>query len=457
MILSKQQLITLALDEEEKKAKTSGLVYQNVVKLRIMAFKKMSHHAWLNELESLGWMKVPQGKVKANLPEKKKEGEEEEKKKEEEEDEQSKLSPRQELVILSRLRADPDKLALAKHGYILKVPTPAEVAEAKAGVEAAHGWESCDRCQSRFQVFPGRREDGELASGGECRHHWGKPYRPSHESKSDGRRYGCCHEDVGATLGCTKTARHVFKASDRKRMASVLQFVETPANADLPADRAVCVDCEMCYTVHGMELVRVTATSWPGGDEILDVLVRPMGEILDLNTNFSGITPRQLADARPYEELTMPTSTSPTGTNPTNEKDEEDGPSVHLRIVSSPAAARDLLFKHIGPQTPLIGHALENDLAAMRIIHPYLVDSVLVFLHQHGLPYRYRLQMLVRKYLDKDIQMGGKVGHDSKEDARAAGDLIRYAVAREWRQLRGQGWSFDPDNDVLLCPSPPQL
>lgn len=235
-------------------------------------------------------------------------------------------------------------------------------------------------------------------------------------------------------------------------MASVLQFEETPPNANIPSGRAICLDCEMCFTVYGMELIRMTATAWPGGEDVLDVLVRPMGEILDLNTRFSGITPQQLASARPYNEdtalRTQNASTDSTNTNSTK-------PPSSLPIVSSPAAARALLYTQISPETTIIGHALENDLGATRLIHPHIVDSALLFPHRFGLPYRNSLKMLARRHLDIEIQAasldietgtdasGGIVGHDSKEDAKVAGELIRCVIFKEWKRMERDGWCFD--------------
>ncbi len=251
--------------------------------------------------------------------------------------------------------------------------------------------------------------------------------------------------------GCATAERHVFKAGEVKRMAAVLQFEETPSNADVPAGRAVCLDCEMCYTVFGMELVRVTVTAWQSGDELLDVLVRPMGEILDLNTRFSGITAQQMAHARPY-------GAEETNAQSTNGATEiKNSSSASLRIVESPAAARQLVFSLINSQTPIIGHALENDLGALRLIHSTLVDTALLFPHRAGLPWRNSLKMLARRHLDWDIQVTGKtatgnhVGHDSKEDANAAGELVRWAVGNEWRKLKRQGWTWDETGK--LCPS----
>ncbi|KAL9626276.1 MAG: hypothetical protein Q9164_007911, partial [Protoblastenia rupestris] len=53
-------------------------------------------------------------------------------------------------------------------------------------------------------------------------------------------------------------------------------------------------------------------------------------------------------------------------------------------------------------------------------------------------------------HLERDIQMGGAAGHDSKEDARAAGELVRLRVAETWKRMKGDGWKFKEDE--LLPP-----
>ncbi len=37
--------------------------------------------------------------------------------------------------------------------------------------------------------------------------------------------------------------------------------------------------------------------------------------------------------------------------------------------------------------------------------------------------------------------MAGSQGHDSKEDARAAGDLVRLKVAESWKMMKRDGWT----------------
>lgn len=60
--------------------------------------------------------------------------------------------------------------------------------------------------------------------------------------------------------------------------------------------------------------------------------------------------------------------------------------------------------------------------------------------------------MLMRRHLDKNIQMGGAQGHDSKEDARAAGELVRLKVAEMWKGLMREGWSVR--DGVFFPPRP---
>jgi hypothetical protein len=122
----------------------------------------------------------------------------------------------------------------------------------------------------------------------------------------------------------------------------------------------------------------------------------------------------------------------------TNSDPQEHG----LHKVESPAAARKLLFDLISPDTPLLGHAIDNDLNVVRIIHPCVVDTVLLYPHPRGLPVRFGLKVLSYKYLGRGIQMAGADGHDSKEDAVATGDLITKKVIEKWKVMQHDGWKF---------------
>ncbi|EPE05684.1 rna exonuclease 3 [Ophiostoma piceae UAMH 11346] len=340
------------------------------------------------------------------------------------------LPPEQEFVLLEKHFLTPID-GLAHHGYVPRIPSSQDIQNARDAEEANQGWEQCDRCQSRFQVFPGRREtDGALASGGQCQHHPGRYNRGT-------QIYSCCNESADLSVGCEIGANHVFKSKDPKRMAALWNFVETPANPNVPVDQAVCFDCEMAYTVNGMEVVRLTVTSWPEGEKMLDVLVRPKGEIIDLNSRYSGIWPKDIVKAIPFTGTSAKTLAEGHGKGKTVESSSE---RPALPIVASPEVARSLFHSLIRPETVLIGHALENDLNTMRMVHPRLSDTVLLFPHPKGLPIRNGLRVLAREHMGRLIQAATLTGHDSAEDARAAGDLVRTKIKAKWDSMQLQGW-----------------
>jgi len=345
------------------------------------------------------------------------------------------LSPTEEATLLLDLLAKQD--GLAKYGFVTAQLSTADIEKARQGVEAAQNWEQCDRCHTRFQVFPGRRaEDGALTTGGVCRYHPAKPRRPPAQNNADRSYkesiYGCCNESVGTSVGCTTAETHVFKVSDPKRLALIMPFDSTPENPPLVDKKtAVCFDCEMGYTTQGMELIRLTATSWPSGASLLDTLVRPLGEILDLNSRFSGVWPSDFTSAALNVSPDRPQCLG-----------KEDLPTPTLGFASSPVVARSQLFDLIAPTTPLIGHALENDLNAVRIIHPSIVDTCILYPHPRGLPVRHGLKHLMKKHLDRDVQQDGGRGHDSAEDARSAGDLVRLKVGEMWKGMKRDGCKF---------------
>ncbi|KAI9928950.1 hypothetical protein ASPWEDRAFT_103020 [Aspergillus wentii DTO 134E9] len=417
LVLSPNELVTMALDEEEKAAKDNPSIYSNVIKLRIVKLSKMSKDDWASEVKAhlntryykLEPIQQPQKQKVLTTG----------------------LTTKEELAIVSKLITPLH--GLEQFGYVTKPPTEEEVSSAEKGVVESKGWEKCDRCGGRFQVFPGRREDGSLTTGGQCTYHPGKPIYPprkqtDHITGPRDTYYSCCNESIGTSSGCTKGNTHVFKVSETKRLASVLQFEKTPEQSNKGSRQPVCFDCEMGYTTMGLELIRLTAVSWPQGKQLLDVLVRPMGEVLDLNSRFSGVFPEHYANAIPYG---------------TPIPEISDGEATRLHVVESPTAARALLFELIQPDTPLIGHAIDNDLNACRIIHPTIIDTVILYPHPRGLPIRMSLKALCKKHLDRDIQTGGNRGHDSKEDAIATGDLVRVKASETWKTLKAKGWQIE--------------
>ncbi|KAF2648321.1 hypothetical protein K491DRAFT_699005 [Lophiostoma macrostomum CBS 122681] len=411
--LTDNQLNKLAVDEEEQTAVQNKTVYENVLKQRLVTLKKMDVSTWTKEREDAI------AKEKGDLPA-------EEKPKPVE----SGLTPEQEVQFLSRLTADPVDLCLDKHGYVIQKPTDAEIEETEEALKLADFYEVCERCKTRFQAFPDRRlEDGALTTQGKCTHHWGRKEFP----KRQDAKYTCCHEPIGSP-GCVVGDTHVFKVSEAKRLSAIMPFIETPENEDVSLNTAVCFDCEMSYTTRGLELIRLTALAWPSHKPVLDVLVRPLGHVLDLNTRFSGVTRAQFLNAKPHDPA-----------NPVFDSND-------LRIVGTPHRARALFCQLISPKTPVLGHAIDNDLNTIRLIHPTIIDTVLLYPHPAGLPIRNGLRSLAQRYLGLKIQQAGADGHDSHEDARATGELVRLKVAKEWRKLRTDGWQWHEGTPI---PPPP--
>ncbi|KAG9690825.1 hypothetical protein KCU95_g7482, partial [Aureobasidium melanogenum] len=444
LTMTSDELIRVALDEEEKTARENHKIYANVIKMRVAALKKMAVDEWIAHV--IATIRVDLQETQAKLPPPIDTG----------------LPLDQEHIVLPHLITD--QTNLAKHGYVPTPPSDEEIAEAKAGVTASLNYEVCDRCKSRFRVFEERREeDGALTTNGPCTYHWAKPFTPRRE-KTDAIKgpkeaiYPCCQEPQG-TPGCTQCETHVFKVSEGKRLASILPFIYTPENPkpakgpDGKSPNAVTFDCEMGYTVFGLELIRLTAVSWPEGHSLIDVLVRPQGTILDLNTRWSGVTPEMYSSAVPYEEkMAMDALLPPPPPGKAASLPLDSPANGPLPIVSGLAAARDLLCSFLTPNTPLIGHGIENDLNVTRLCHPTIIDTIILFLHPRGLPFRFGLKMLTKRHLGRDIQMGGASGHDSLEDARATGDLVRFAVGQRFKRLQREGWML---NDGVLMPPLP--
>lgn len=110
------------------------------------------------------------------------------------------------------------------------------------------------------------------------------------------------------------------------------------------------------------------------------------------------------------------------------------------------ASVRKALDGIINSETIIIGHALDNDLKTLRMIHHRCVDTASLYPHKFGPPYKRALRDLYvtsiflsippfdlypfyrsREHLGITIQAGGAtVGHSSLEDSIATLDLVRY-------------------------------
>ena len=71
---------------------------------------------------------------------------------------------------------------------------------------------------------------------------------------------------------------------------------------------------------------------------------------------------------------------------------------IYAQAVLPLAAVRQSLDALINSNTIMIGHALENDLKTLRMIHHRCVDTAIMFPHPAGPPFRRALRVL---YVDK--------------------------------------------------------
>nr|CAG4643740.1 EOG090X01LQ [Lepidurus arcticus] len=258
----------------------------------------------------------------------------------------------------------------------------------KATAGAPKNQRTCDRCTKNYYVdskgVPLREET--------CVFHWGKPFTFRGQTQ-----YSCCKGEQNSE-GCEVSKYHICESFDADNLRGYMATFSKPAPAD--GNYGVfALDCEMCYTTEGNELTRVTVVD-SQCRTVYETLVKPEHPLLDCNTRFSGIT-------------------------------EEDLRPVKTTIRDVQAA----LLSMFSDKTILIGHSLDSDLRALKLIHKTVIDTSIVFPHKMGLPYRRALRNLCVDFLKKLIQ-NDEGGHDSAEDAIACMELMMWKMKEDLKMLR---------------------
>lgn len=248
----------------------------------------------------------------------------------------------------------------------------------------------CVRCGKRFMVYP----NGTYAHKEECIYHWGKAWKKKIAGYIE-TRYTCCQGDLGAE-GCQVAKYHVHESNKWENRTGYLRTL--PCSPVIDGDYGVyAMDCEMVYTQGGQELARVTVTDCDN-NSVYETLVRPDRKVIDFNTRFSGITAEDM-----------------------------EGVTTTIRDVQA------VLLSLFTEKTILIGHSLESDLSAVKIIHDTVVDTAVVFPHRLGPPYKRALKTLMAEYLKKIIQ-DDVGGHDSQEDAISCMELMQWRIKEDARK-----------------------
>ncbi|KAH3684625.1 hypothetical protein WICPIJ_004381 [Wickerhamomyces pijperi] len=243
----------------------------------------------------------------------------------------------------------------------------------------------CNRCKTSFQ--------GKNQTNTSCSFHERKKYK----SSSNAKHWECCDQIVGESQGCKSADFHVFKVSTAQELHDLIPFVKTPSFKHKLENKhkMIGLDCEMGYTTKGLELIRLTIVDYLDPKVTLfDELIKPSGKILDLNTLWSGVT-----------------------SIPDNAKTLNQ---LHKELFEGSSDGKKQAL--ITDETVIVGHGLENDLNALRIVHPLVVDSSL--LYPKGLDWKYSLKDLSMLINGVNIQ-SGNAGHSSEEDSIAAINVIK--------------------------------
>ncbi|GJD03395.1 RNA exonuclease [Colletotrichum higginsianum] len=247
----------------------------------------------------------------------------------------------------------------------------------------------------------------------------------------------------------------------------------SPSSPPSPTPRpAVAIDCEMGTAYDGeSELIRVTLVDYFSSEILLDSLVYPQVAMQHYNTKWSGVSRQQMNDARAKGKC----------------------------ITGGLDAVRAAVWRWVGPDTVVVGHAVHNDLASLRWIHPLVVDSLLLATAARAerekreqeeeearneaaaaaaackggvdedlisfarldiasredrektsaqdvakekikgkrKPGGLSLKALTAEMFDRQIQKG-RTGHDSLEDALAARDIVHWFVMQRSAEMQSQ-------------------
>lgn len=242
----------------------------------------------------------------------------------------------------------------------------------------------CDRCKIPYKV-DGNRIPINLTR---CIYHPGHLWKDGKKNSAE-RKYSCCKGDQAAG-GCSSSEYHVNKGEGERENLLGFQMTRDKPEKDPNNHGIYALDCEMSYTTVGLELTRVTVVDHKF-DVIYEKLVKPKNFVLDYNSKYSGINEGDLD----YVDTTL-----------------EDVQEDLLNIFSS--------------KSILVGHSLDSDMKALKLIHSLFIDTAQLFPHKKGLPYKRALKTLMQEYLQIIIQEDS--GHDSKEDASASLKLVFWKL-----------------------------
>lgn len=155
------------------------------------------------------------------------------------------------------------------------------------------------------------------------------------------------------------------------------------------------LDCEMCKVVSGRhEVARVSVVN-EEYQSVYETLVRPELQIMDYLTPWSGITKEIMDEA-----------------TKTLKEVQED------------------LQKILTPDAILVGQSLQFDLHGLKMMHPYIIDTSVIFNISGERIRKSKLQTLAKEFLGEEIQKA-YTGHNSIEDSCASLKLAKLKLTND--------------------------
>ncbi|KAK5779059.1 Rnh70p PWA37_003905 [Arxiozyma heterogenica] len=185
-------------------------------------------------------------------------------------------------------------------------------------------------------------------------------------------------------------------------------WVDTKPSLDDSESHIYGLDCEMCMSETGFVVTRVSLVNFQN-ETIYDELVKPDVPITDYLTKYSGIT-----------------------------KEKLDPVTRSLKDVQQD------IINLISSNDILVGHSLQSDLNVLKLRHPKIIDTAIIYDHKAGPPFKPSLKFLVSEYLNYSIQEDVNNGHNSIEDAKACINLLKSKI------LHGMAFGKSVDTENLF-------
>ncbi|CAL9738282.1 RNA exonuclease 3 [Monosporozyma servazzii] len=267
---------------------------------------------------------------------------------------------------------------MEKNGYITRGQTEDDKIESLNKDAFESKYIDCIRCKMKFQRCDVKKEVT-------CKYH---PSKRQYNFEGKFYEYPCCGETTLSVspqrLGCKVFEHHVYKDEGFKLLSKISPFFDTK---DIDGvTNVISIDCEMGFTTLGYEMIRLTLVDFFTNKVLFDQITRPVGEILDLNSEYSGV--HQIKDSE----------------------------SLSYNDAMKNVLGNTMINKN----SILIGHGFENDLNVMRLFHDKCIDTAVMFLRKET--YKQALKDLAFKMLGVRIQTGE---HDSAIDAITTMNIVK--------------------------------